>query len=190
VTNVNWSAALAALVPKGVVIVMSTVPAPAGDVAETVVLLTTENDTAAVVPKSTALAPVKLVPVIMTTVPPDEGPLVGLMPEMAGGGGLAYVNRSAGPVALVPKAVVIVMSTGLTPGGDVAETEVLLSTENDAAGVTPKSTAEAPVKPVPVIATTVPPAKGPLVGLIPVMVGGGLPAEQTCANASKTTSVR
>ena len=37
--------------------------------------------------------------------------------------------------------------------------------------VVPKSTAVAPVKPVPVIVTGVPPATGPLVGLMPVTVG-------------------
>ena len=39
---------------------------------------------AAVVPKSTAVAPVKLVPVIVTEVPPASEPLVGLMPVTVG----------------------------------------------------------------------------------------------------------
>ena len=42
------------------------------------------------------------------------------------------------------------------------------------AGVEPKLTAVAPVKPVPVIVTTVPPATGPEVGLRPETVGAGM----------------
>ena len=41
------------------------------------------------------------------------------------------------------------------------------------AGVSPKSTSVAPVNPVPVIVTVVPPAAGPLVGLTFVTAGGG-----------------
>ena len=39
---------------------------------------------AAVAPNSTAVAPVKLVPVMVTDVPPAGGPLVGLMPVTVG----------------------------------------------------------------------------------------------------------
>ena len=39
-------------------------------------------------------------------------------------------------------------------------------------------TAVAPVKPVPVTVTEVPPAVGPLVGLTPVTVGAGVPPPQ------------
>ena len=49
--------------------------------------------------------------------------------------------------------------------------DVALFTVNDAAAVAPKLTAVAPVKPVPVIVTEVPPAVGPLVGLTLVTVG-------------------
>ena len=45
------------------------------------------------------------------------------------------------------------------------------TTVTPVAAVAPKSTAVAPVKPVPVIVTDVPPATGPLVGLTPVTVG-------------------
>ena len=47
---------------------------------------------AAVVPKSTAVAPVKPVPVIVTEVPPAAEPLVGLRPVTVGGGSTLYVN--------------------------------------------------------------------------------------------------
>ncbi len=52
--------------PAGVVTVTSTVPVPAGLSAVIVVSLTTVRFVAGVVPKSTAVAPVKLVPVIVT----------------------------------------------------------------------------------------------------------------------------
>ncbi len=65
-------------VPPTVVTVTSTVPVPAGEVAvievaESAVMV------AAFDPKSTALAPSRLVPVMVTLVPPPVGPLVGLM---------------------------------------------------------------------------------------------------------------
>ena len=50
----------------GSVTVTSTVPVPAGLSAVIVVSLTTVTSVAAVVPKSTAVAPVKPVPVIVT----------------------------------------------------------------------------------------------------------------------------
>ena len=49
--------------------------------------------------------------------------------------------------------------------------EVSFTTVKFVAAVVPKSTAVAPVKPVPVIVTDVPPAVEPLVGLMPVTVG-------------------
>ena len=59
--------------PAGVVTVTSTMPVPAGLSAVIVVSLTTVTSVAAVVPKSTAVAPVKPVPVIVTNVPPASG---------------------------------------------------------------------------------------------------------------------
>ena len=68
------------LVPPVVVTVTSTVPAvPAGAVAVMLVALLTVNAVAAVPPKLTALAPVRLVPVIVTMVPPAVGPEDGLI---------------------------------------------------------------------------------------------------------------
>ena len=74
----NWSAALVTLVATGVVTVTSTLPAdPAGEVAAISVPETTEY-VAAARPKSTALAPVKPVPVMVTAVPPAGRPATGL----------------------------------------------------------------------------------------------------------------
>ena len=84
---VNWSPTFAAVVPFGVVTVTSTTPvAPAGACAVIVVALTTVTAVAADVPKCTAVAPVKFVPVIVTGVPPVTEPNEGLMLAIVGAG--------------------------------------------------------------------------------------------------------
>ena len=77
-------------------------------------------------------------------------------------------------VALVPPiGIVTVISTvPALPAGAVAVIDVPLFTVNVVAALAPNFTAVAPVKFVPVIATMVPPAVGPLVGLTKVTVGG------------------
>ena len=79
----NWSAALVVLVPAGVVTVTSTVPAPRGDVAVMLVALLTVK-VAPAVPKLTAVAPLKAVPVKVTEVPPAAWPEVGPMEVTVG----------------------------------------------------------------------------------------------------------
>ena len=66
------------------------------------------------------------------------------------------------------------MSTVPVPAGDVAVIEVAELTVKPVAGVAPKLTAVAPVNPVPVTVTEVPPAVGPAVGEIEVTVGAGI----------------
>ena len=74
------------LVPYGVVTVTTTVPAdPAGAPAVIEVSETTVKLVAAVPPKCTAVAPVRLVPVIVTEVPPAVGPEAGEIALTAGG---------------------------------------------------------------------------------------------------------
>jgi len=86
---VYLSTALVALVPPGVVTVTSTVDrAPGGEVAVMVLALFTVNVAGLPDPKSTAVAPVKLVPVIVTDVSPVLCPEVGLRFVTAGGGGV------------------------------------------------------------------------------------------------------
>ena len=73
------------LVPVGVVTVMSTTPAPAaGAVAVIDVAELTVKAVAFVAPKRTAVAPLRLVPVMATEVPPAVDPLAGLTPDTAG----------------------------------------------------------------------------------------------------------
>src|SRR6478735_5284050 len=135
-----------------------------------VVALLTVNVVAAVAPKSTAVAPVKPVPVIVTEVPPAVGPEFGL--TLVTVGAATNVNWSLAEVALVPPVVVTVMSTVPAAwAGDVAVIDVALLTVNVVAAVAPKLTAVAPVNPVPVMVTDVPPAVGPELGLTLVTVG-------------------
>ena len=70
--------------PPAVVTVTSTVPAPAGEVAVMEVALFTVKLVAGVAPNFTAVAAAKPVPVMLTTVPPAVGPLVGAMPVTVG----------------------------------------------------------------------------------------------------------
>ncbi|MGY4359591.1 hypothetical protein ACVW0J_006084 [Bradyrhizobium sp. i1.7.7] len=89
----NWSAADVADVPPAVVTRTSTVPVPAGDVAAIWVAELTVKPAAAVAPNVTAVAPVKLVPVMITLVPPPPGPDVGVIEVMVGAGtGRLIVN--------------------------------------------------------------------------------------------------
>ena len=66
---VNTSAELVALVPLGVSTVTSTAPVPAGERAVMELALSVLI-VAAVEPKSTSMAPARLVPVMVTVVPP------------------------------------------------------------------------------------------------------------------------
>ena len=71
--------------PLPVITVTSTAPsAPAGAIALIVVALSTTNCAAAWPPKFTPVAPVRLVPVIVTVVPPAGGPPFGLTDVTAG----------------------------------------------------------------------------------------------------------
>ena len=82
--NVNWSADDVSDVPPGVATVTSTVPLPAGLVALMELDELTVTPVAAEAPKSTAVAPVKPLPEIVTDVPPAVDPVFGLTPETVG----------------------------------------------------------------------------------------------------------
>jgi hypothetical protein len=96
-TEVNWSAVAVALVPFGVVTVTSWAPAPSA--GATAVIRVDDDELklmAGTVPKSTLVAPLKLVPLMVTEVPPavepefgDRDVTVGPGPGGGGGGGAA-----------------------------------------------------------------------------------------------------
>ena len=146
----NWSAAMVAEVPPGVVTVTSTVPVPAGEVAVMEVALLTVNAVAAVAPNLTAVAPVKPVPVMVT-----RGAAGGRARRRADGGD----RRCGGDVGELVSGR---GRRGAARGGDRDVDRagarrggggdgVALLTVNAVAAVAPNLTAVAPVKPVPVM---------------------------------------
>ncbi len=159
-----------ALVPLEDVTVTSTVPAACnGEVAVMEVEEMTEKPVAATDPKSTALAPLNPEPVMVTVLAPTSGPTTGLTALTVGTSSKA--NRSAGLVTLVPLGVVMVTSaTPAASAGEVAVTWVAEVTVNVEV-TSPKSTALAPVNPVPVMVTVVPPPSGPAPGLSELTAG-------------------
>ena len=72
--------------PPKVVTVTCTVPEPDGGVAEMLVAEFTLMSVASAVPNLTAVVPVKLVPIIVTLVPPAVGPLGGEIDVTVGAG--------------------------------------------------------------------------------------------------------
>jgi len=112
---------------------------------------------------STALAPVKLVPLIVTLVP--TGPLLGVKLEIVGG----LMTVKLPELLAVPSAVVTLIGPLVAPAGTVAVIAVAEFTAKLAL-VPLNSTALAPVKLVPLIVTLVP--TGPLVGVKLEIVGG------------------
>ncbi len=150
-------------VPPGVVTVIVPV-APLPTVALMVVALVTVKAVAAMPPKATAVAPVKLVPVMVTTVPVP--PVLGVNEEMVGNGGEVQVKVPI-LVAMPPGVVTVIVPVAPLPS--VAVIEVVLLTVKDLAAVPPKATAVAPKKLLPVMVTTVPGV--PLLGVNDVMIG-------------------
>jgi hypothetical protein len=140
---------------------------PEEPVATTAVMVaasTTVNDAAAVPPKLTAVAPVKLVPLIVTFAP--LAALVGVKEVIVGAG--MKVNPAS--TALPPGVV-----TETSPEEPEATTAVMVvasTTVNDVAAVPPKLTAVASVKSVPLIVTLAPLAA--LVGVKEDIVGAGM----------------
>src|SRR5947208_4679450 len=147
---------------SAVVTLIGPLVAPAGTVAVIAVAELTVK--LALVPlNSTALAPVKLVPLIVTLVP--TGPLAGV--KLVTVGGLMTVKLLA--LLAVPSGVVTPIGPLVAPAGTVAVIVVAEPTVKLAL-VPLNSTALAPVKLVPLIVTLVP--TGPLPGVKLVMVGG------------------
>ena len=132
--------------PVGVVTL--TLPeVPAATTAVIDVASTTVNDAAAVPPKLTAVALVKLVPVMVTVAP--LAAVVGVKDEMIGP---EYVK----PANVEVPVGVVTLTLPEVPAATTAVMDVASTTVNDVAAVPPKLTAEALVKLVPVMVTVVP----------------------------------
>ena len=151
---------LVAVLPGAVTVIAPVAPLPT--VALIKVELLIVKACAALPPIATAVAPVKLAPVMVMTVPVP--PLVGVNDTMLG----PVRKVKALVLVVVPPGVVTVM-VPVAPLPTVAVSEVALPTVKEAAAVPPKATAVAPVKFVPVRLTTVP--TPPLVGVNEVIVG-------------------
>jgi hypothetical protein len=162
-------------VPLGVVTVMPTVPAPsAGATATSEPSGLTVKLVAAALPKDTAEAPAKFVPLISTAVPPAVGPAFGLTAVTVGAPAAVEVKWSALPVLEVPPKVVTVTSTvpAASDGATATTCESELAVKS-AAGTVPQKTPVAPVKPLPEMVRAVPPAVVPEVVPRPVTAGTG-----------------
>ena len=140
--------------------------APVPSVAVMLVALSTVKALAAVPPKLTDVAPVKFVPVMVTTWPvfPD----VGVKEEMVGAGVAATKVKPA----LVPVPFpVVTLTLPVAPVPKTAVMEVALFTVNELAATPPKLTDVTPVKFVPVSVTVCPVLAD--VGLKELIAGGG-----------------
>ncbi len=114
----------------------------------------------------TSVAPVKLVPVIVTAAP--TMPLVGLKLVTVGAGGITVKDVA---LVAVPPGTVTEMVPVVAPAGTVVVIDVAETTVNVGCAVPLNFTAEAPVKLVPVIVTAAP--TRPLVGVKDVIVADG-----------------
>jgi hypothetical protein len=145
-------------------VVTETLPvAPVATTAVMLVELTTLNDEAAVPPKETAVAPVKLVPVMVTVVlaPAD----VGVKDVIVGAVGESYIK----PANIPDPPAVVTITLPDVPAATTAVISLAVTTVNEAAGVPPKDTAVAFVKFVPVMVTV--PVVAAFFGLKFVIVG-------------------
>ena len=178
------------LVPLGVVTLTLTGPAAFAGALCTVICVSVstlkhgadgQGLRSCVGPKFTSVAPVKLVPVRVTSLPPKVDPDEGLrfVSVGPGGGGVTYVYVW---FPLVPLGVVTLTLTGPAPLAGAPCTVICVSVSTlkhgaDGQGlrscVGPKFTSVAPVKLVPVRVTSVPPKVDPDEGLRFVKVGAG-----------------
>jgi hypothetical protein len=156
-------------VPPEPVSTTSTTPADfVGVCTVTEVALTLTIDEPAVPPNVTADVSVKLVPVIVTVVPPAVDPLTGDTESIVG------VPTYVKPLVSVAEPPGVVKTTFTAPAacaGATTVTEVALTLVKVVPAEPSKVTAVVPVRFVPVIVTVVPPAVGPLEGEIPAIVG-------------------
>lgn len=145
--------------------------APAGAVALIDVGDRIIKEVAGTPPNETPVTVLRLAPVIVTLFPPASGPELGVKEVIEGWGAGLYVYGTPVPV---PDGPVTVMVTVPLPGGAIAVIDVSLVTLKLRAGVVPKLTCVANVKPLPVNATEFPPAAGPVLGTALVTTGRGM----------------
>lgn len=149
-------------IPRGVVTEIGPLVVPAATVAVIWVLLFTVKALAAVPLNATAVAPVRLTPVIVTGVP--------VPPEVGEKLVMVTAVKLVADVALPPR-VVTVIGPVLVPPPTTAVICVFVFARNEVAAVPLNETAVAVLRSVPVIVTEVP--VPPEVGVKVVIVGAG-----------------
>ena len=141
-------------------------------------LLVTVTFVAEEPPNVTVAPETKLVPAMVTEVPPATGPEVGVTLVTVGAGAGGGVEKVK-PFKIVPLWPSGFVTTTLTApaawAGVTAVIVVLFVTETFVAEAPPKETVAPGTKPVPVIVTDVPPFVVPLFGEIEDTVGAGVP---------------
>jgi hypothetical protein len=151
--SIYWNTA-PLLVAEAVSTVTAVAPAPAGEVAVTVLSELTVKAVAAVVPKNTSRVLIKPDPVIVTIVPPAVGPEVGVIEVITGDGWkLKLSELSVPPGEVILIGTVLTICAGATASTSLSSTTVML-----VAGVVPNFTLVVPRRSVPVMATVLPPA--------------------------------
>ena len=160
---------LAVLVPPGLVTRTLALPAvPAGTVQVMLVALATLKLLHAVPPTVTAVAPVRLVPVMLMLVPPAVGPALGDTPVTVGGVTKLYRVLA---VLVPPGLVTRTLAVPAVLAGVVQVALVSLVTLWLVHALPPMVTAVAPVKPVPVRVMVLPPVVLPELGEMALTVG-------------------
>lgn len=160
--------------PPGVVTEIAPFRAPLGTVAVIRESLTTVNAAETPPPNATLVAPVRLLPLIVTVVP--TGPELGEIDEIDGAE-VAVLTVNDDELVPVPAAVVTAIGPEVAPAGTVAVTVESLLTVNALAAVPLNVTPVAPMKPEPLIVTEVP--TGPLGGVkAPTTGAAGVDDEQ------------
>src|SRR6267378_4219967 len=96
------------------------------------------------------------------------------------------MNWSAALAGVVPLGVVTITSTAPVPGGETAAIDVGELTVKLLAPADPNLTAVAPMRPVPLMVTRVPPAPPPLLGLTLMSAGAGAPVAKPCEAPAET----
>jgi len=132
-----------------------------------VVLFTTVTPVAAALPNVTVAPGAKLLPEIVTDVPPVVGPLDGVTLVTVG----CPYTKPPTKLPLWPPLVTVTVTGPPLPAGVIAVMVVLLTTVTLVAEALPNVTVAPEAKLVPVIVTEVPPAVEPLFGLTPLTVG-------------------
>ncbi len=159
-------AEFAAFVPPGVVRLTLAFPiVPDGVLKLIVDAFTSVKFEAADPPTVTSLTFSKPVPETMTAVPPAAGPEAGVIDEKTGAVTYVYSRLE---LLLPPGVATTTAANPAVPAGTITVIVVELTTVTLVAEVPPIVTLVAPANAVPVIVTAVPPAAGPMAGLMVV----------------------